>query len=120
VKLSELAFFTPEVAALGAFYRHLLGTQPEFESPDLTIFDHQGIKVLIHRTYMPGPGDLPPEDQFAFEVPDVDRACVALEAAGLKITTPPREYEWGRSAYLRDPDGHLIELHQQVPAPGGA
>jgi len=22
----------------------------------------------------------------------------------------PKDYYWGRSAYLRDPDGHLVEI----------
>jgi len=29
---------------------------------------------------------------------------------GLKVDIPPHDYYWGRSAYLRDPDGSLIEV----------
>lgn len=47
---------------------------------------------------------------------DVDQACAALQAQGLTIEVPPRTFYWGRSAYLRDPEGRLIELHQP---PGG-
>jgi catechol 2,3-dioxygenase-like lactoylglutathione lyase family enzyme len=31
---------------------------------------------------------------------------------GLVLRVEPRDYPWGRSAYLRDPDGRLVELAQ--------
>ena len=113
MKLSELAFFTDDVAAMTAFYRTLLGAEPVYQSGDLAIFDQDGLHVLIHRSYVAGRDDLPPENHFAFAVPDVDAACAALQAAGLECPLPPRDYDWGRSAYLRDPDGHFIELQQK-------
>jgi catechol 2,3-dioxygenase-like lactoylglutathione lyase family enzyme len=112
MQLNELAFFTHDVPAMTAFYRRLLGAAPMVEAEGLTIFLAGGVKVLIHRTYTPGPGELPPENHFALAVPEVDGACEALAAQGLTVAAPPRDYDWGRSAYLRDPDGHLIELTQ--------
>jgi catechol 2,3-dioxygenase-like lactoylglutathione lyase family enzyme len=46
-------------------------------------------------------------------VDDVDHACAELQARGFTIEVPPRMCYWGRSAYLRDPDGWLIELHER-------
>jgi catechol 2,3-dioxygenase-like lactoylglutathione lyase family enzyme len=112
MNLIELAYFTPNVTEMAAFYRALLGTAPVAQSPDMAIFMAGHTKIFIHRTYTPNAGDLPPENHTAFEVPDVDAACAALEAQGLTIEIPPKDYYWGRSAYLRDPDGHLIELNQ--------
>ncbi len=112
MKLIELAYFTPNVAEMTAFYRALLGTEPVAQSPDMAIFMTGHTKIFIHRTYTPGTGDLPPENHTAFAVPNVDAACTALTAQGLTIEIPPKDYYWGRSAYLRDPDGHLIELNQ--------
>jgi catechol 2,3-dioxygenase-like lactoylglutathione lyase family enzyme len=112
MKLSEIAFFTDDVASMTAFYRSLLGSEPAYQSGDLAIFDHAGVHILIHQAYVPGPADLPPDNHLAFAVPDVDAACVALKGAGLEFSVPPRDYDWGRSAYLHDPDGHLIELQQ--------
>jgi len=112
MKLIELAYFTPNVAGISAFYKTLLGADPIAESPDMAIFMTGHTKIFIHRTYTPGEGDLPPENHTAFEVSDVDAACNTLTQQGLMVEVPPKDYYWGRSAYLRDPDGHLIELIQ--------
>jgi catechol 2,3-dioxygenase-like lactoylglutathione lyase family enzyme len=113
MKLTELAYFTPNVAKMSAFYQALLGTRPVAESPDMAILMTGYTKIFIHRTYTTAEGDLPPENHTAFEVPDVDAVCTALNQQGLSIEVPPNDYYWGRSAYLRDPDGHLIELIQE-------
>jgi catechol 2,3-dioxygenase-like lactoylglutathione lyase family enzyme len=111
-QLSELAYFTDNVSGMTAFYQRLLGTAPVAQSPGMAIFRVGGAQVLIHKTYTPGPGDLPPENHVALAVPDVDAACAALAEQGLTVEIAPRDYDWGRSAYLRDPDGHLIEMNQ--------
>jgi catechol 2,3-dioxygenase-like lactoylglutathione lyase family enzyme len=108
--IAELAYFTPDVAAMAAFYERLLGTAPVARSDDMAIFMAGGTKVFIHKTYAPGDGDLPPENHVSLAVPDVDAACQALASAGVSVERPPQNYYWGRSAYLRDPEGRLIEL----------
>jgi catechol 2,3-dioxygenase-like lactoylglutathione lyase family enzyme len=108
--IAEIAYFTDNVSGMAAFYQHLLGEAPVARSDDMAIFMAGGTKVFIHKTYTPGPGDLPPENHVALAVPDVDAACQALAEAGLAVEVAPKDYYWGRSAYLRDPDGHLIEL----------
>jgi catechol 2,3-dioxygenase-like lactoylglutathione lyase family enzyme len=45
-------------------------------------------------------------------VDDLAAACAEAMGAGLELLIEPREYAWGRSAYLRDPDGRLVELTQ--------
>lgn len=57
----------------------------------------------------------PPRDapgfELGFKVDDVDAAYAELIEAGAEGVTPPRDRPWGqRTAYVRDPDGHLIEL----------
>ena len=112
MKLVELAYFTPNVAEMSAFYKSLLGTNPVAQSPDIAIFMTGHTKIFIHHTYTPDEGDLPPENHTAFEVSNVDAACAALAQQGLTVEVPPNDYYWGHSAYLRDPDGHLVELIQ--------
>ncbi len=50
-------------------------------------------------------------------VEDVDASVERLQAQGVQFLTDPRDFPgWGiRSAYLRDPDGNLIELYSDLP-----
>lgn len=110
MKLIEMAYFTNDVDGLAEFYRKLLGSNPVAGSEDMAIFMTGETKVFIHRTYDSAEGELPPENHTAYKVDDVDAACKSLTEQGLKLEFPPKDYYWGRSAYLRDPDGHLIEI----------
>jgi len=110
MKLTEIAFFSDDVAGMTAFYRRLLGADPVAQSEGMAIFMLGQTKLFIHRNYTPDEGELPPENHLAFSVGDVDEACETLQGQGLTIEVPPKTYYWGRSAYLRDPDGHMIEL----------
>lgn len=47
----------------------------------------------------------------SFEVPDVDAARDAVEAAGGTIGPPPQDMPWGqRVAHVRDSDGNALNL----------
>lgn len=52
--------------------------------------------------------------EIAFFRDDVDAACQVLIEHGLTFEAPPQDYYWGRSAYLRDPDGHLVEITNET------
>ena len=112
MELSELAFFTDDVGKMTAFYQKLLGKAPDYADSRMAIFTLGKITFLIHTRYVQASGDLPPDNHFAFKVEDVDTACDQLTQQGLSLEHPPHDYDWGRSAYLRDPDGQLIELAQ--------
>ena len=51
-----------------------------------------------------------PENRCAFMREDIDKTCEQLVEQGLTFEIPPRDFYWGRSAYLRDLDGHQIEI----------
>lgn len=110
MKLFEMAFFTEDVNGMAEFYRKLLESDPVASSADMAIFMTGETKIFIHRTYKSSEGELPPENHTAYKVDDVDAACKSLLEQGLEIEVPPQDYYWGRSAYLRDPDGHLLEI----------
>jgi catechol 2,3-dioxygenase-like lactoylglutathione lyase family enzyme len=112
MKLSEIAFFTDDVAAMTRFYMALMDAEPVAQSEGMAVLMAGQTKIFIHRKYVPDEGDLPPENHLAFTVDDVDAACESLVAQGIEIEVATRDYYWGRSAYLRAPDGQLIELIQ--------
>ena len=56
-----------------------------------------------------------PGFEIGFKVPEVDSAFSELVARGAASVVPPTDRFWGqRTAYVRDPDGHLIELAQDL------
>ena len=113
MELSEIAFFTDDVIKMTEYYRRLLGKAPDVVDEDIAIFKVGGVSLLIHTKSTTGESDLSPENHFAFSVNDLDAACAQLAEQGLSLEVAPRDFDWGRSAYLRDPDGQLIELSQK-------
>ena len=112
-RLVEVAYFTDDVERMVSFYRALLGSDPVATSQNMAIFMVDQTKIFIHKTYEATGGELPPENHTTYAVRNVDAIYQALTEKGLAIETPPKDYYWGRSAYLRDPEGHLIELIEE-------
>lgn len=110
--VAEIALFTDDVEAAATFYRGLLGAEPVAEWPGGAIFAAGDSKVLVHERRAAMENGPQNEDHFAFSVADLDEACDELRAQGTSLMVEPRDYPWGRSAYLRDPDGRLVELTQ--------
>jgi catechol 2,3-dioxygenase-like lactoylglutathione lyase family enzyme len=110
--LGEVALFTDDVPGVSAFYGRLLRAEPVAESSGGTLFSVGEGKLLVHERAAAMDDGPPNEDHFALTVEDLDGACRALASDGFALLVEPREYTWGRSAYLRDPDGRLVELAQ--------
>ena len=98
--------------ALKQFYGQLLDTAPEAEWPGGAVFSAAGVKVLVHERAAAMEGGPPNEDHVALGVAGLDAACATLEANGFTLLLERLDYPWGRSAYLRDPDGRLVELSE--------
>ena len=94
-RIAEVALFTEDVPGLTAFYERLLRRPPDSSSESHASFDLEGTTLFIH---VKGNGveGAPGEDHVAFA--DVG------EVVGAK------DFYWGRSAYVRDPDGRAVEL----------
>jgi catechol 2,3-dioxygenase-like lactoylglutathione lyase family enzyme len=112
MQLAEIAFFTDDVPRMTDFYRRLLSVEPVASSETMAIFFAGETKIFIHYKYAPKNGELPPENHHAFKVENIDSVCNKLMAQGLILEISPQDFYWGRSAYLRDPDGHQIEITQ--------
>jgi predicted enzyme related to lactoylglutathione lyase len=106
-RIAEVALFTEDVARLVDFYERLLGWPPDSRSESHASFELEGTTLFIH---VAGDGveGAPNVDHIAFAL-DQDAAAERARAAGAEVVGP-REFYWGRSAYLRDPDGRAVEL----------
>ena len=101
--IAEIALFTEDVDGIVGFYRRVLGREPTASWPGGATFDLDGATMLIHVKGEAQEGMPPNVDHFALRVADVD-----AEASRLGVEA--KDYDWGRSAYLHDPDGRLVEL----------
>jgi len=108
-RLTELALFTSDVAGVTAFYERVLGIAPADRSDGHAVFVLGELVLRIHVAVEPAPGDPPAGDHVAFTVEGLDERAAELAAAGIALDGP-RDLPWGRSAYLRDPDGRVVEL----------
>ena len=117
-KLIELALFTDRVAEMTAFYSALTGAPPSYANEMMATFALGDLKLLIHQRLPAAPGDPPNVDHFAFGVEDLAAETQAVAEGGLKFDLGPRTFDWGQSAYLRDPDGRLVELHKPSRSDG--
>jgi len=97
------------VARLTDFYERLLGMAPQSRSESHASFDLGGTTLFIH---VAGEGSegAPNRDHVAFAL-DQDAAVERARSSGAEVVGPKDSY-WGRSAYLRDPDGRAIEPSQ--------
>lgn len=111
-RVGEVALFTADVEPTRRFYETLLDLTPDAEWPGGAIYAAGGVKLLVHARMPASEAGPPNEDHVAFSVVDLGDACARLSAAGHELLVAPREFAWGRSAYLRDPDGRLVELAQ--------
>jgi lactoylglutathione lyase len=109
------------------FYTQVLGLPPGHRSGDyaqlatgatrLGLYTRAAMEKTLGMPLEP-PAPHSPGFELGFKVEDVDAAFRELVKRGATPTTPPITRPWGqRTAYIRDPDGHLIELAQQLERP---
>ncbi len=84
----------------------------------LGLFTRDAMAETLHQPLKP-PNPDAPGFEIGFKVDDVDAAYMELLAAGAGAVTEPETRPWGqRTAYVRDPDGNLVELVTQLRRPG--
>jgi lactoylglutathione lyase len=101
---------------LGLRLKHRSGpfAQLDTGTTRLALFERHAMAETLGMT-LEAPAESAPGFELGFKVDDVDGAFVELVAAGAAAVTAPIDRAWGqRTAYVRDPDGHLIELAQDT------
>jgi catechol 2,3-dioxygenase-like lactoylglutathione lyase family enzyme len=107
-----------------AFYTEALGIQLSHRSGGyaqlitgptrLALYTREAMSATLEQPLEP-PARNAPGSEIGFLVADVDAAYAEITLAGAEPVKPPSDRFWGqRTAYLRDPDGHLIELVQPL------
>jgi catechol 2,3-dioxygenase-like lactoylglutathione lyase family enzyme len=91
-------------------------THAEGDDVALALFKRQAMAEVLGTTDLPG--DTVCQDRFALiiRVENVDAVCEKLSDERIEVVTGPQDHpDWGiRSAYIRDPDGNLIELYSDL------
>ncbi len=107
------------VDVLGLPLGHRSGLYAQFDTGPtrLALYQREAMAATLGRS-LTRPDPDAPGFEIGFKVPDVDAAYAELVAAGADPAGPPVDRPWGqRTAYVRDPDGHLVELvHAPPPA----
>lgn len=120
----ETILYAPDLDAIEAFYRDVLGLVPVSKTPGRQIFYRVGTQMLL--IFNPAATALPPKDPklpvpphgavgqghvcFAATAAEIDAWRARFAAKGVAIEA---DFEWpqgGRSLYIRDPAGNAIEF----------
>ncbi|HVE77229.1 MAG TPA: VOC family protein [Gemmatimonadaceae bacterium] len=123
-RVVETALYVADMARARAFYVDLLGCTPLLDTPRLLALGVAGESVLLlfrrGATLEPLPtpgGVVPPHgaqgvQHLAFAIsPDALAGwATRLERAGVAVESRVRWPRGGESLYVRDPDGHSVEL----------
>ena len=104
----------PDVEKTRRFYTDVLGLEERTDRPELGIggawLDAGGQQLhLVEGEAPPGLGQ-----HFALLIEDLDATIAELRDRGLEVSDP-RPIGRSLQAFLSDPSGNLIELHQAVP-----
>ncbi len=101
----------PDVDEALAFYVDVLGLEPRSDRPDFGFpgawLDAGGQQ--LHLIGAPAPPDR--GQHFAVHVEDLDEVVAELRGRGLDVGDPSPVGS-GRQAFVHDPAGNLVELHQ--------
>jgi lactoylglutathione lyase len=80
----------------------------------VSLFERQAMAATLG-LQLDAPSPDAPGFELGFKVTDCDAAYAELVAAGATPAVPPTDRAWGqRTAYVRDPDGHLVEFAQDL------
>ena len=104
-----------------AFYRDLLGLEhrltdngyAEFAAgpTKLALMERARAAEMLGRDLPGGGGD----GEILFLVEDVDAEAARLRDAGVEVVAGPEDRPWGhRTLHVLDPQGHLVELAQEI------
>ncbi len=121
IHLNHVALLVASVSRSSAFYENVLGLEPigrpnfDFPGAWYRLGDDQELHLICQG------GDTQTRsgaNHFALMVDDMDAAVATLEQRGGQIARRQVRPDGAEQIYLRDPDGHTIEVCTAPPADG--
>jgi lactoylglutathione lyase len=122
--IGAVIVFVDDLTRSRAFYHEVLGLEVQFEDDDSAGFAIEGMAFIVlqvdrAREQLHGePTATPRSGATAFMTTftdDVDRLHAELTDRGVTFFQAPTDQPWGvRTAYFKDPDGHVWEIAQEL------
>jgi lactoylglutathione lyase len=122
--VGAVILFVADLPRSRVFYHEVLGLDVEFEDDDSVGFKVEGLAFIVlqvdrARVQLQGePTATPGAGATAFLTTftsDVDALHANLVERGVPFFQTPADQPWGmRTAYFKDPDGHVWEIAQPV------
>lgn len=113
--------FVEDLERSVGFYRDVIGLTFKLRGDGYAEFDTEGTRFgLYERGRLPeligrGARAGGPAAEVVFVIDDVDAWPARLSHAGVEILRGPVDRPWGhRTLHLLDPDGHVVELAQEI------
>lgn len=107
-----ITLFVNNIEDASKYYRNLFNVEPKTKDENSCLFILNSMSFFLHKKDSWEEGMPPNEDHFEFQVENVEDEIKRLESVGYKIFLEPKDYYWGKSAYLRDSENRLIEITQ--------
>lgn len=124
IRLVSSVIFVQDIQASRRFYEEVLNQKVQIDHGPNVGFE--GGFALWHRDHasqivfqrpVEGPQASSDNAELYFETFQLDEACQRLEAAGVRWIHAMVEQPWGqRVIRFYDPDGHILELGEPMPA----
>jgi catechol 2,3-dioxygenase-like lactoylglutathione lyase family enzyme len=116
--LDHLTVFVSDLGRSREWYISCLDLKVEFEIPahqSIALQDSGGFTLFLEQH---AAEECRPSCVITFRVDDVDVAYETLVVKGFRFEHQPQKLFWGYGAELRDPDGHLIRLWDEISMRG--
>lgn len=125
--VGAIILFVEDLPRSKVFYHQVLGLDVEFEDDESVGFKLEGLAFIVlqvdrARVQLQGePTATPGAGATAFLTTfsgDVDALHADLIERGIPFFQSPADQPWGvRTAYFKDPDGHVWEIAQPIERP---
>ena len=122
--VGAVILFVEDLQRSKAFYHDVLGLGVQFDDAESCGFKIEGLHFIVlqvdrAREQLQGePAATPKQGATAFLTTftdDVDAVHADLRERGIDFFQKPTDQPWGmRTAYFKDPDGHVWELAQPI------